>query len=306
MIYLIDYRVGGMGNTIFAHAMYACNKINLDLDTFFSATGNAHKIRKNYLYSQLFPLHIIEQPQHVPSNSRCIIEVKSSLWYKLLEIKMGYDKFLGKTPNLTNVLDFFTINKLHVDYDKMWQEFYKNFKDSSWPICNTYNDIQYLEINIQTEIHKNYRHPEMDVTDDNWLSLLTFAYYDVLQISKDHRSKFGGDTFLLDDYFSSKIDVIKNQISSHLKWKWDDQKSMIFQQHVLKKNQIYTDWLAGLKKIFDKTIDKQIVQITLPPWEKSLLIATFCALCNKDPTELPWDAIDKLNSNKELITIFKD
>ena len=153
MIYLIDYRVGGMGNTIFAHAMYACNKISLDLDTFFSATGNAHNIRKNYLYDQLIPLHIIEQPHLVPNNSRCIIEIKSSLWYKLLEIKMGYNKFQGKTPNFTNVLDFFAIDKQHIDHKKMWQEFYQNFKDPSWPICNTYNDVRYLAIDIQTEIY---------------------------------------------------------------------------------------------------------------------------------------------------------
>jgi hypothetical protein len=306
MTYLIDYRVGGMGNTIFAHAAYSCNKVDLNLDSFFSATGNAHKIRKEYLCDQLMPIHMIEQPELVPINGCCIIEVKTSLWYKLLEIKMGYSKFLGKTPSFTNILDFFTINQLQIDHKKLWQEFYQNFKDPSWPVCETYNDIQSLALDIQSEIYKNYKSPEVGVTNDNWMSLLTFAYYDVLQSSKDHQSMFGGATFLLDDYFSSKVDVVKNQISHYLGWVWDDQKSAIFQQHVLKNNQVYVTWLDNLKELFNKTVDNQLVQITINPWEKALLVAMFCAQCNKDPRELPWDAIGNLSSNKELITIFKD
>lgn len=306
MTYLIDYRVGGMGNTILAHAMYSCNQIDLNLDTFFSATGNAHKIRKKNCYCQLQPVHMIEQPEHVPNNSCCIIEVKTSLWYKLLEIKMGYNKFLGKTPNFTNVLDFFAIGKQQIDHKKMWQEFYQNFKDPSWPICETYNNVQQLAIGIQTEIYKNYKPPEIGITEDNWISLLTFAYYDVLQNSKDHRAKFGGNIFLLDDYFSSNIDVIKNQITSYLDWEWDDQKSTVFQQYVLKNNRVYVEWLNNLKELFNKTINEQLVQITIAPWEKSLLIAAFCTLYNKDPRKLLWDKIGKLNSNKELITIFKE
>lgn len=306
MTYLIDYRVGGMGNTIFAHAMYACNKINLNLDTFFSAAGNAHKIRGNYLFSQLIPVHMIEHPKLVPDHSRCIIEIKTSPWYKLLEIKMGYSKFLGKTPNFKNVLDFFAIDKQQIDHKKMWQEFYQNFKDPTWPVCDTYDNVHQLATDIQTEIYKNYKPPEIDVTENNWISLLTFAYYDVLQNSKDHRSKFGGDTFLLDDYFSSNVDVIKNQITSYLDWDWDNQKSTIFQQYVLKNNRVYVEWLNNLKELHNKTINKQLVQIKIPHWEKALLIATFCALYNKNPRELSWDAIGELNSNKELIIIFKD
>jgi hypothetical protein len=306
MAYLIDYRVGGMGNTILTHAVYSCNKIDLDLDLFFSATGHAHKIRKKYLCNNLIPVHMIEQPERVPSNSRCIIEVKTSLWYKLLEIKMGYSKFIGDTPNFTNVLDFFTINQLQIDHRKMWQEFYQNFKDPSWPVCETYNDIQSLALDIQTEIYKNYKPPEVGVTNNNWISLLTFAYYDVLQSSKDHQSMFGGVTFLLDDYFSSNVDVIKNQVTRYLGWVWDDQKSAIFQQYVLKNNQVYVTWLDNLKELFNKTVNSQLVKITIDPWEKAVLIAMFCAQHNKDPRELPWDAIDNLNSNKELITIFKD
>lgn len=306
MTYLIDYRVGGMGNSIFSHAMYACNQIDLNLDTFFSATGDAHKIRKNYLYDQLIPVHMIEQPELVPNNSRCIIEVNTSLWYKLLEIKMGYSKYLCKTPSFTNVLDFFAIDKQQINHKKLWQEFYQNFKDPSWPICETYNNVQQLAIDIQTEIYKNYKPPEIGVTKDNWISLLTFAYYDMLQNSKDNRSKFGGNIFLLDDYFSGNVDVIKNQITGHLGWRWDNQKSTAFHQHVLKNNRVYVKWLSNLKELFNKTIDKQFVQIAVPPWEKALLMATFCTLCNKDPAELPWNAINKLNSNKELITIFKD
>jgi hypothetical protein len=306
MTYLIDYRVGGMGNTIFTHAMYACNKIELNLDNFFSSTGNAHRIRINYLYDQLIPIHIDEQPELVPYNSRCIIEVKTSLWYKLLEIKMGYIKFLGKVPNFTNVLDFFSIDKQQIDYKKTWQEFYQNFKDPSWPVCDTFDDVQLLATDIQTEIYKNYKPPEVGITDNNWMSLLTFAYYDVLQSSKNHRSRFGGDIFLLDDYFSGKVDIIKKQIACYLGWTWDDQKSAIFQQYVLKNNQVYLDWLDNLKELFIKTVDKQLVQITIDPWEKALLLAMFCAQYNKDPRELPWDAIGKLDSNKELITIFKD
>jgi hypothetical protein len=306
MTYLIDYRVGGMGNTIFAHALYACNKIDLNLDNFFSSTGNAHRIRPNYLTDQLIPIHIDECPELVPDNSCCIIEVKTSLWYKLLEIKMGYIKFLSNVPNFTNVLDFFPINKQQVDHKKLWQEFYQNFKDPSWPVCNTYNDVQLLATDIQTEIYKNYKTPEVGITDTNWLSLLTFAYYDVLLSSTDHHSRFGGDIFLLDDYFSSNVDVIKKQITYYLGWVWDDQKSAIFQQHVLENNQAYVKWLDNLKELFNKTVDKQLVQITIDPWEKALLVAMFCAQYNKDPRELPWDTIGELNSNKELIIIFKD
>lgn len=306
MTYLIDYRVGGMGNTIFAHIVYACNKINLDLDTLFSPkSGHAHAA-KRWHSKELLPLHIIENPELVPSNSTCLLEIKTSLWYKLLEIKMGYSKHILKTPNLTNILKFFPIIIQDNNNQTLWNEFYQNIKDPSWPECESFDSVSNLPAHIQTEIYKVYKPPIVTICSSNFLSLLTIAYYDVLMEFKNTHSMFGGAVLLLDDYFNNDVSIIKSQVIDKLGWSWDDQKSVLFHQAVIKNNQRYVDWLDHLKDLLKKTLDQQVIQLNLDPWEKALWLAAICVQYNKSPRKLHWNAIGEINSNKELITILKE
>ena len=60
MQYCIDYRNGGMGNTVLAHILYSCNQVDLDLDTFFSDVADAHLINK-YNDTALTSMHLDER-----------------------------------------------------------------------------------------------------------------------------------------------------------------------------------------------------------------------------------------------------
>lgn len=294
-----------MGNTIFAHAAYACDKIKLDLREFWSSTGDAHKIRNSYLHNELIPVHM-DDKVNIPKHSCCIIEIKTSYWYKLLETKMLYCKYRLQEPNYASVQQFFTLHNQYIDHQALWQDFYQNFKDPLWPVCDTYNDIQHLPKHIQNEIHKKYQSPEVGVTENNWISLLSYAFYDTLLSSQDHRPIHGGVTFLLDDYFSMNVDIVKNQITKHLGWIWDDQKSLTFHQHALKNNQVYTQWLSKLKKFVSKTVDGQIFTVNIDPWEKALLAALCCVYFDIDPKKIPLHVIAQFDTNTHLIKILKE
>ena len=295
-----------MGNTIYAHIVYACNKIELDLNSLFSPSlGHAHAVRKMYS-DKLFPIHMIEQPELVPADGVCILEIKTSLWYKLLEIKMGYSKFLLKTPDLANVLDFFQIDDQTSTDQNLWNQFYQNIRDPSWPECKSFGDVALLPAHVRAEIQTIYQPPTIGICDTNWVSLLTIAYYDLLMQSRDNRAMFGGAIFLLDDYFNNNVSVIKQQVVDTLAWNWDDSRSMLFHQKAMQNNRRYIAWLDRLTDLFKKTLAQQVTDIDLDTWEKALWLAAACVQCNKHPKNLNWDVFGELNSNKELITIFKE
>jgi hypothetical protein len=305
MVYLIDYRVGGMGNTLCAHILYSCGKCDLNLDNFFSSTGDAHAIRKMYKFGVLRPLHIIEQPELVPTDGTCILEIKTSPWFKLLEIKMGYTKFRLTTPTIDNVSSFFQLGNQSIDEKKLWTDFYENIKDPSWPECNSYDKVINLPLHIRNEIYDKYQPAVVDITDDNLLSLLTEAYYDVIN-SMDHTPEFGGELYFLDDYFNNNLSIVKKQIQDTLGWQWDDQKSDLFYNHAMKVNQEYIDWLEYIKLLYKETVNNAVVRVDLETWEKSLFLAKICLHYKVHPGSIPWTRIKDLTTNKELIEIFKE
>lgn len=305
MVYLIDYRVGGMGNTLCAHILYSCGKCDLNLDNFFSSTGDAHAIRKMYKFGILRPLHIIEQPELVPADGSCILEIKTSSWFKLLEIKMGYSKFRLTTPTIDNISSFFQLGNQSIDEKKLWTDFYENIKDSSWPECNSYDKVINLPLHIRNEIYDKYQPAVVDITNDNLLSLLTEAYYDVIN-SMDHTPEFGGESYFLDDYCNNNLSIVKKQIQDKLGWQWDDQKSDLFYNHTMKVNQKYIDWLEYIKLLYKETVNNTVVRVNLETWEKSLFLAKICLHYKVHPGSIPWSRIKDLATNKELIEIFKE
>ena len=58
-----------MGNTVLAHVLYSCGQVELDLENFFSDTGNSHKISK-LNQTELIAHHLIEFPN---SDLKCIL-----------------------------------------------------------------------------------------------------------------------------------------------------------------------------------------------------------------------------------------
>jgi hypothetical protein len=303
--------VGGMGNTVTSHVMYSCGKWDLNLDTFFSRTGDAHAARTLYkdLRSVLKPMHITEDINKAalipPFDFKCIIEIKTSPLYKMLELKMAYSKFLMDVPLFDNISNFFQLDKQPDNQQKLWKDFYQSYKDPSWPECDSIENIKFLPDNIQQEIYKNYQPPTVGVNNKNWVSLLAIAYYDLLQSSKNHPSLYGGEVLLLDDYFSNRISVLKNQINKHLGWIWDDQKSDEFYQYVIQNNQRYIDWLSNLQELLNHTVNKNVVPVNLESWEQSLLIAQVCCHLTIDPRSLQWDNIKNFDSNEDLINILR-
>lgn len=165
-----------MGNTILAHALYACNKIDIDLKNLFSKTGNAHKI-SGVNCTDLYAAHLVEAPVE---NSNCVIEVKCNDWSELLRIKFSYSKWYQDEPKLSNFEKFFTYRPKD-NSDDLWQQFYTTFKDPSWPDCETFEQLIFLPDHIQSEILSVYTPPNRVIVSDTDLAeYLTQCYYDHL------------------------------------------------------------------------------------------------------------------------------
>lgn len=287
--YIIDYRVGGMGNTIAAHIMYACDQLNLDLDSFFSETGDAHAARPFYSKptSQLVPMHINENPELFKQTDKCVLEIKFLGWHKLIEIYMGYVKFKKTVPTVDNILDYF-FNLTHVNHDKdtLWNEFYNNIKAESWPECS-WNDVDKLPTDIREEVLSRYQLPDSDVTLDNFVSLLTIAYYDNLNTpNRNMISCYGGTPYSISDYLAGNVDELKN-ISKLVGWQWSSQKSAEFLKRVLIANEKYFKWLENIREISSKINTYEVFDTNLDDWEWALLLAQKCKELGIHPKELP-------------------
>jgi len=112
MKYCIDYRNGSMGNTVLAHILYSCQQTDFDLNTFFSADGNAHRISK-YNNTMLVAKHLKEYPD---SNVKCVLEIYCNDWANLLKTKMSYSKWVHDKPTLHN------FKKFNFNFDEKWQD----------------------------------------------------------------------------------------------------------------------------------------------------------------------------------------
>jgi hypothetical protein len=296
-----------MGNAITAHILYACAQTDLDLVNFFSSTGDAHNIRSERANRKdLCPWHADEW-ESMPPNAEVILEIKTSAEYKLLEIKMGYNKFLLEEPTFENILKFYRIDKQSIDHRALWQEFYNNIKDPSWPQCDSPNDIGGLPEWIQQEILDKHQSPVTSATEKNFFNLLTIAFYDHFTLAENHRSLYGGRVVLLEDYLAGNIDDIKSVVVDKLNWKWDNTRSNKFYSVLLHHNAQYLDWINHMQKMIQSIIDGEPIRDKhISEWEKIAITALVCKRYGMRPEILPWDRINAQNFDLELIEFFKE
>lgn len=269
-----------MGNTVLAHVLFSCNKVKLNLDKLFSATGNSHNI-SYFNTTKLTAKHLLEFPDE---NAKCILQLKSDNWFRILQYKFSYAKWYNAVPTLGNWSKFF---KQVVDSnDQTWQQFYSDVKDKSWPECESYDKIDLLPEYILTEVKQLYQPPAHDIaTNEQLLEFLTNSYFD--NISKIDKFAFDAPVYQLSNYFSYNIEPLM-QISKMLNWQWDDQLSKQFHNKMLEINARYLAWLDTIKQHHDSIVSGIVCPINLDIWEKALLIAKVCQTLHCNPRDLKW------------------
>jgi hypothetical protein len=269
-----------MGNTVLAHVLFSCNKAKLDLDNFFSATGNSHNIR-HINTTELTAKHLIEFPDN---NTTCILQLKSDNWFNILQYKFSYVKWRNEVPTISNWNKFF--KQIVESSDQEWQQFYSDVKDESWPECESYNNINSLPDHILTEVKRLYQPSITEITtDEQLLEFLTICYFD--GISKPTKFEFDAPVYWLSDYFEHNIEPLI-QISKMLNWQWDDVLSKQFHTKMLEINARYLAWLDTVKQYHDQIVSGIVCPINLDLWEKALLIAKVCQTLHCNPRDLKW------------------
>lgn len=92
-----------MGHTILAHALFACNQIDIDPGTLFSIDANVHAIQKLNT-SNLTCCHAFDFPEQAQGIE--ILSVECLGWDEILRHILSYHKFFKFAPDQTN-LDLF-------------------------------------------------------------------------------------------------------------------------------------------------------------------------------------------------------
>lgn len=270
-----------MGNTILAHTLFSCQEVNLNLDNFFSVSGNSHAIRK-FKNLKLTASHLLEHPD---SNLECILQLRSDRWFRVLQYKLSYSKWAHAYPNIDNWKDFF-INCESDKTNRHWEIFYTSIKDISWPECQTFDDIHKLPRFIQDEVMQMYQPPTWQInTNAQLLEFLSMCYYD--QLCQDHTNIADTPIYNLSDYYKHNIEPLK-AISKVLNWSWDDALSKQFHDKMLEVNSKYLDWLDIMKQHHDDTVAGIVCPVILEVWEKALLIAKICQTMDISPASLKW------------------
>lgn len=284
-----------MGNTILAHALYACNQTDLDLLTFFSHTSDAHKIRF-YNNTNFVAWHLVEYPK---DDCNCVVQIICQGWSEVLRIKMSYSKWFKEFPNLQNFEKFFSYNATPQD-QKLWQDFYQQYKDPSWPECPTIEHLDNLPAEIQTEIKSVYQFPSTAVTTEQELvEWLTICYYD--SFNKPSRQNFSQAKILqLQSYLDGKFDCLKEVCEQTLNWTWNDVRSLQFHQAAIDANKKYISWLNGIKATAKQVIDNKPFDNEHAAWEQALVIAKICNEIEYDPRGIKWNNIGCIADNNNL------
>jgi hypothetical protein len=289
MTHCIDYRQGSMGNTILAHALFACNQIDIDLTTFFSESGNAHAIYK-INQTNLIAWHLIEHPKN---NVKCVLEVISLDWWEVLRIKMSYQKWFGKSPTASNISTFYNhvIDFSEQEQSRLWQEFYTAFKDPSWPDCVSYNSISTLSLPIQQEINNAYTKPiATKETEAQFVEWLTVAYYDGFCKHTSKNFKSAG-TLLLGNYVQGRFQELIDVCTNTMNWTWDSNRSQQFYNTVAEVNRPYLEWLEQIKQTTDDVMNKRMVITKFDPWEQAIIVAKTCEFTKRHPLTLNWNDV---------------
>ena len=136
------------------------------------------------------------------------------------------------------------------NFDDAWQEFYANYKDPSWPECESYANVELLPRSIQEEIQGTYKPPVVAVTKDNFVELLHKSYRDQLQhCTNTHLTpRTNSEIYNLGEYyFDQNFDKLQ-EVAELLGWSWNKGKSDIFYSWILKTNQSYLIWLDQMKE----------------------------------------------------------
>jgi len=275
-----------MGNTILAHALFSCHQVDLDLDRFFSSTGDAHAI-VDINSSELTALHLAEMPNPALT---CVLEIVCTNWWEALRIKMSYSKWMQSTPGLENFSKFYSY---HADSDseqaRLWQEFYQAVRDPAWPDCASPAEIAQLPVRIQQEINQLYTVPDLSapVTTDRFVEWLCGTYHTNFSNLARHWSSV--PVLELGQYLSGNHAALEHMCTDQLGWNWDADRSKKFFDQVLQVNQKYFAWLESIQTATDAVIAQQTVTESFDLWEQALILARACELTGTVPQSLNWD-----------------
>lgn len=272
-----------MGNTILAHALFACNQVDLDLNNFFSSTGNSHAIGK-INKSNLIAHHLIEYPD---SSLTCIAQVICQDWWEILRLKLSYAKWHRTVPMLTNIDKFFTYSvDAKKEQEQLWHQFYNVYKDPSWPMCDSIENIVNLPDEIQQEIKQVFVKADISIpqTENQLVEWLAVVYYDMF--CKLAKTVPHSRVILLGDYIQGNLTSLIDICESVMNWSWDHKRSQQFHDKMLLVNQEYFDWLDQIK-----TATVSYVVNTLELWEQALVISKWCVDHNQHPKNLNWSSV---------------
>ena len=275
-----------MGNTILAHALFCCDQVDLDLDRFFSAVGDAHKI-VSLNHSVLTAQHLAESPDPA---LECVLEITCTDWWEALRIKMSYSKWMQATPGLENFSKFYSYDTdSESEQARLWQEFYQSIRDPAWPDCASPADIASLPDRIQQEINQMYSVPDLSApdTNDRFVEWLCNTYYtNFLNLA---RSWSQVPELELGQYLQGNHAALETLCCDRLGWHWDTQRSKRFFDQVLKVNQQYLSWLESIQAATAVVINHGTVTVPFDLWEQALILARACELTNTVPQTLNWN-----------------
>jgi hypothetical protein len=161
-----------MGNTVLAHALYACAQVDINFETFFSSTGNSHRVA-SINGSCLTAEHLIEYPNN---DVKCIIEIKTTDWCEVLKLKMSYAKWCKEYPEESTILKFFNtyspavtvLEFLSISYYDMLNEPVRHTFTGS----EMYHLDDYLNNNVTTLKNTIIKH-----TNWTWDDNLSLTFY---------------------------------------------------------------------------------------------------------------------------------
>lgn len=290
-----------MGNTILAHALYSCNQLDVDLSTFFSDTGNAHKIRL-LNKTDLNAWHLTEHPR---DDYTCILTVTCRDWSEILRNKLSYTKWYKEYPSLKNFAKFFSYT-VPAGHETLWQEFYQNYKDPLWPECATIEQLATLPASIQSEIRSVYQFPSTYIdSEHNLAEWLTVCYYD--QFSNTVASNFlDSKTLQLQDYLDGNYSALQEVCTEILGWQWDNVRSNTFHQQAMTANTPYFVWLDNIKAAASFVLNNCPFEFVLDTWEQALIIAYLCNQIGFNPKQIKWNNIDcKVYKNNLYLENFR-
>jgi|15BtaG_2_1085339.scaffolds.fasta_scaffold25848_2 hypothetical protein len=274
-----------MGKTLLSHILYSCNKVDIDFRNFFTRTSNAHAISK-FKNSELTAVHL---EQCAMSNYKCLLYFESDGFHELLRLQFSYSKWHNKFPTIDNYKTFFNNNYI-INKDELWNSFYSDVADLSWPACNSFDEIDKLPAYIKTEILSLYKKTNTNINNDKeLLQLLVLSYYDLFKNPVKSQCSM---VYHLSDYLSKDIGFIPMLLNKELGWDFDYSKSDEFFEHSLSANKKYILWFHEILRIYNNANLMNDVSIAnLEVWEKAIIIAKYHEQHDINPINIKWDDV---------------